>query len=86
MISCSFIHLNKNKPDNHTVRLHGKDNEVLSVYKTGAWTEVKTDVAFYDLIYRNCMRFVNLEAILRDGMAKPSSTNFYIYREGRRHG
>ncbi len=65
----AFIHLNKDLPQNKTIKLDDKDSCVMNVYK-GAWTETNADAAIYDLICRNCLRFVDLEGILSESMAK----------------
>lgn len=65
-----YIHLNKDQPQNRTLDMEVPESPVMKIYKKGAWTEIASDVAIYDLICRNCMRFIDLEATLRDGMTK----------------
>ncbi len=69
----AFIHLNKDVPENQTIKLDDKDSSVMNVYEKGAWTETNADAAIYDLICRNRLRFIDLEEILSTSMA---STKF----------
>lgn len=76
-----FIHVNDDHPQNKTVKLETKDSSVIQVHSRGRWRERASETTLYDLICRNRMRFVDLEAILVKGMAKGKFEDLTKYLE-----
>lgn len=75
----TFIHMNDEVPQNRTIRLDDKDSSVINVFRKGKWREKNTDSILYDLICRNRLRFVDVEATLRAGMSKEKYQEFAHY-------
>lgn len=76
-----FIHINDEHPENKTVKLENKDSPVIQVHSRGRWRERASAPTLFDLICRNRMRFVDLEAILAKGMAKGKFEDLTKYLE-----
>lgn len=76
-----FIHMNDDHPENKTVRLDSKNSDVIKVFRNGRWRERPAQRTLYDLICRNRMRFVDLEASLIKGMAKAKFDDLRQYLE-----
>ena len=66
----AFIHKNPEHPENHNLKLKDVEDEKMEVYKKGDWKEVGTDKTMFDVISRQCLRFLDIEEKLKKGMTK----------------
>ncbi len=69
MAMIRFIHLHEQHPENRNVRLTNED-DVAEVKRKGRWLKENSDQAIYDVISRNCLRFIDVSDTLEKGMQK----------------
>ncbi len=80
MAMIRFIHLNDEHPENRNVKINASDN-LADVRRKGRWVKEDSDIAIYDLISRNCLRFIDVTETLEKGMQKAKHDALTEYLE-----
>ena len=78
IVFCQGLH--EDHPENQNVRLTEED-DVLEVKRKGQWIKEDGDVAIYDVISRNCLRFIDVSDTLEKGMQKAKHDALTEYLE-----
>ena len=66
----TFLHFNPEHPENHNLKLKDVDDEQMEIRKKGSWKEVQTDNTMFDVLSRQCLRFLDIDEKLKKGMSK----------------
>ena len=76
-----YVHLNRQHPANSNVQLNSLDSQDMQVFRNGRWKTETLESAIYDLISRNCLRFLDISEALERGMQKAKRDALTEYLE-----
>ena len=76
-----YVHLNRQHPENHNVQLESLESQDMQVFRNGRWKTETVESAIYDLISRNCLRFLDISEVLERGMQKAKREALTEYLE-----
>ena len=65
-----LIHANNKFPENRNICMDSKESTSVNVFRRGKWKQEATDATIHDLIVKNCMRFIDVQPALEEGMPK----------------